>query len=871
MPDRDKALSIADPHQLFRNSLEQASDAVFVLNADNRVIFLNAAAETLYGASRKQVFGMDVDALVQKLPGIAARAHGAEPGQDGEHALPLPAVQILRPDGERRFGFIAESSTRLGDVTLRTLLLKVAGSIEPSRDDHPLLSVIADEIDSAVLVVDADWHIVYANAGLTRMLGYTRGEMVGKTPRELLAREFTDPGVMERLHAHRASPGGERHEALVYARDGSPLWVSATVRHLVASDRHPTGGDRHHGIVILTDITQQKAYELLQRKVLQAMVMEQPLPAVMELICEEVQRVAPSVITSVLRVDADGRLRPLAAPSLPAHYAAALDGMSIGPAAGSCGSAAWLGEPVVVSDIANDPLWADYRDLALPLGLAACWSYPIKASDGRVLATLAFYYRTVRQPDAFHLQLFEVCTSLCKLAFEREAAAERIMQLDHYDSLTGLPNRSLLQMQASTLLPAARQAGTTLSVLFVDLDRFKHINDSLGHAGGDKLLREVAQRLIAHAGESALVARLSGDEFALVLPDSDRARTIAAGKRILAALHQPLRIDHASIAPSASIGISMFPADGDALDYLLHCAEMAMYDAKAAGRNLFRFFSIEMNWAAQERLALESALRDALLSEELHLNFQPQVFLRDGRLYGLEVLVRWHHPHFGVVSPDRFVPLAEDSGLIGALDRWVLEQSCAQLAAWRLQGLSVPTISVNISPASFRDPGLPAQVAETLARHGLPAQALVLEMTEGLLMEDDAGIAATVAAIHAQGVRLSMDDFGTGYSSLGYLRQLPVHQLKLDKSFVIDLESDAAARELASAVIRIGDSLKLAVVAEGVENEAQRQFLLSQGCHMGQGYLFSRPLDAAAVARWITTPRPAEHQSAVPGDRHSRR
>ena len=855
MPDRDKALSIADPHQLFRNSLEQATDAVFILNADNKVIFLNAAAEALYGASRTQVFGMNVEALVQKLPDA-----------DAKRAQPLPAVQILRPDGELRFGHVAESSTRLGDVTLRTLLVKVPSHQDASRDDHPLLSVIADEIDSAVLVVDADWHIVYANAGLTRMLGYKPSELTGKTPREILAGEFTDPGVMQRLHAQRSSPGGERHEALVYARNGSALWVCATVRHLVSAT-----GDRHHAIVILSDITQQRTYEMLQRKVLQAMVMEQPLPAVMELICEEVQRVAPSVIASVLRVDADGRMHPLAAPGLPPEYSAALDSLIIGPSVGSCGTAAWLGEPVVVSDIANDPLWADYRDLALPLGLAACWSYPIKASDGRVLATLAFYYRTVRQPDAFHLQLFEVCTSLCKLAFEREAAAERIMQLDHYDSLTGLPNRSLLQMQASTLLLAARQAGTTLCVLFVDLDRFKHINDSLGHAGGDKLLREVAQRLIAHAGESALVARLSGDEFALVLPDSDRPRTIAAGKRILAALHQPLRIDHASIAPSASIGISMFPADGDALDYLLHCAEMAMYDAKAAGRNLFRFFSIEMNWAAQERLALESALRDALLAEELHLNFQPQVFLRDGRLYGLEVLVRWHHPHFGMVSPDRFVPLAEDSGLIGALDRWVLEQSCAQLAAWRLQGLSVPTISVNISPASFRDPGLPAQVAETLARHGLPAQALVLEMTEGLLMEDDAGIAATVAAIHAQGVRLSMDDFGTGYSSLGYLRQLPVHQLKLDKSFVIDLESDAAARELASAVIRIGDSLKLAVVAEGVENEAQRQFLLSQGCHMGQGYLFSRPLDAAAVARWITTPRPAEHQSAVPGDRHSRR
>ncbi|MGO4329598.1 EAL domain-containing protein [Cupriavidus sp. 2TAF22] len=858
MSDRDKALSIADPHQLFRNSLEQATDAVFVLNADNHVLFLNAAAEALYGASRKQVVGMDAATVVQRLP--AGAAPGAHPGPAGEHGEPLPAVQILRADGQVRFGFVAESSTTLGDVTLRTLLVKVAGGAGARREDHPVLSVIADEIDSAVLVVDADWRIVYVNAGLTRMLGYAPHDMVGRMPCEVLAGEFTNMAAMQRLQANRPTPGVERHEALIYASCGSPLWVSATVRHLVS-----TAGQHHHGIVILSDITQKKTYELLQRKVLHAMVMEQPLPAVLELICQEVQRVAPSVIATVLRVDSERRLRPLAAPALPPEYAAVLDGLRIGPQVGSCGTAAWLGEAVVASDISTDPRWVDYRHLALPLGLAACWSYPIKAGDGRVLATLAFYFRSVRAPDAFHQQVVEVCASLCKLAFERDDAAERIQQLDQYDSLTGLPNRSLLQRQAGKLLLATRQAGAALSVLFVDLDRFKYINDSLGHSGGDKMLREVAKRLTAHAGESALVARLSGDEFALVLPESDRTKTIATGQRLLAALRLPLRIDHASIAPSASIGISLFPSDGDTLDYLLHCAEMAMYDAKAAGRNLFRFFSIEMNWAAQERLALESALREALLGNELHLNFQPQVFLSDGRLYGLEVLVRWHHPHFGKVPPDRFVPLAEDSGLIGTLDRWVLERACAQMAAWRRDGIPVPTISVNISPASFRDPALAGHVAETLSRHGLPAQALVLEMTEGLLMEDDAGIAATVAAIHAQGVRLSMDDFGTGYSSLGYLRQLPVHQLKLDKSFVIDLESDAAARELASAVIRIGDSLKLAVVAEGVENEAQRQFLLAQGCHMGQGYLFSRPLDAGAVAQWINTPRPLERPAPPPG------
>ncbi|WP_020206551.1 PAS domain S-box protein, partial [Cupriavidus sp. WS] len=450
MPDRDKALGIADPHLLFRNSLEQATDAVFVVDADGQVIFLNAAAETLCGACRTQVLGRHVDTLVQPLP-------GAGPQPAGEHGELLPAVQVLRPDGGRRFGFLAEAVATPGGAALRTLLVKVPDGAGVGRDDHPLLSVIADEIDSAVLVVDTDWRIVYVNAGLTRLLGYAPSDMFGRTPADVLAGEFTDPAAMRRPQAQRAAPAVERHEALIYARGNSPLWVSVTVRHLVS-----TVGGHHHGIVILSDITQKKTYELLQRKVLHAMVMDQPLPAVMELICQEVQRVAPSVVASVLRVDSERRLRPLAAPALPPEYSAALDGVPVGAAVGSCGTAAWLGEPVVVSDIATDPRWADFRHLALPLGLAACWSYPIKAGDGRVLATLAFYFRSVREPDAFHQQVVEVCAWLCKLAFERDDAAERIQQLDHYDSLTGLPNRSQLQRQAGKLLLAARQAGAAL-------------------------------------------------------------------------------------------------------------------------------------------------------------------------------------------------------------------------------------------------------------------------------------------------------------------------------------------------------------------------------------------------------------------------
>ncbi len=706
------------------------------------------------------------------------------------------------------------------------------------QEEIRLLMLGINETGNAVAVSGCDGRIVYVNDGFQRMLGFSRGDAVNQDLGELLSGGRADGGTREELHRRIACREGYHKDVLVYDRGGKPLWVS-----VMANSVFDERGTLVNIVDVLTDITPTKVHEVLQRRVLQAMVNEASVVEVMNMVCREVERLAPEVAASVVRVDDAGLLRPLAAPSLPQGYSDALEGVPIGPQVGACGTAAFLGRPVIVPDIATDPLWDDYRHLPLPEEYKACWSSPIKSSDGRVIGTFGFYFRERRLPDDFHHRLVDVCVYLCALALEREEARARIRQLAFYDELTGLPNRNLLLAQAEQAIARAEPERKRVAVLFLDLDRFKQVNDTLGHPIGDALLRDVAQRLRRLARATDIVGRLSGDEFVMLMPEFEHGRLTAAAEHILVALAQPFSVGGITLNPSVSIGISVFPENGRDMDTLLRHADMAMYQAKTAGRNRISFFSAEMNRQAQERLALEA--------KALRLHYQPQVGLKNGSLYGVEALARWRHPTLGDISPARFVPLAEECGLIGDLGDWALREACSQLSIWRHNGLRVPSVSVNLSATNFHNLNLPRMIAATLAEFGLLPADLMLEITEGVVLDATAGTLRTIAELHRLGVRLSMDDFGTGYSSLGHLRRLIVDELKLDRSFVQGLESDDAARALTSAVIRIGESLSLPVVAEGVENEEQRRFLIEQGCAAGQGFLFSPPLPAGDLEEWL--------------------
>ncbi|MDR6768869.1 diguanylate cyclase (GGDEF)-like protein/PAS domain S-box-containing protein [Acidovorax delafieldii] len=719
--------------------------------------------------------------------------------------------------------------------------------------DAPLRRAL-DASDNAVVMTNSSKRVVYVNEGFTRLFGYQPAEVLGKLLSEVLLGPHSDPDLLESIRGNVLTQGSFHGDTLLYSKAGQPRWVSLVINASDESSGGPGGS-----ISILTDITLTKMHEVLQTHVLEGMVNELPLHELMALVCREVERIAPEVTATILAVDAQGRLHPLAAPSLPASISRALDGLAIGPTAGSCGTAAFRNEPVVVTDMATDPLWDDYRELFAPSGMRACWSSPIRDHRGQPIGTFAFYFREPRAPDALHQRLVDVCLHLCALAIERDSTHQRIHQLAFFDVLTGLPNRALFRTSAERALGDLRRGNHTGALLFLDLDRFKQVNDTQGHAAGDALLSEVAQRLAQGLRARDLIARLSGDEFVLLLSECTTEQAVQSAHRVLHDIAQPLDIFGQTHVPHASLGIAMFPNDGDTIDTLLRHADQAMHQAKSDHRHSLQLFSAEMNRRAQERASLERALQQALSDRSLMLHYQPQVLSSSpGTLHGVEALARWNHPQWGMVPPSQFIPVAEDAGLIHELTLWLLDEACRQLAAWRAAGHDVPCVAVNLSGRSFHRPEFAQEISDALQRHGLRASDVLLEITESVMMDARPVTLQNIEALHHQGFKLSLDDFGTGYSSLSYLHRLPISELKLDMAFVQDLTTSATARALTVSVLSIAHSLGMVVVAEGVETIGQQQWLQTHGCPVMQGYLFGKPLPPDEIEAWLCAqaPRP---------------
>jgi diguanylate cyclase (GGDEF)-like protein/PAS domain S-box-containing protein len=440
---------------------------------------------------------------------------------------------------------------------------------------------------------------------------------------------------------------------------------------------------------------------------------------------------------------------------------------------------------------------------------------------------------------------------------ERKIAEGRIQYLAYYDVLTGLPNRTLLQDRLTKALASARRQKDKVALLFLDLDRFKDINDSFGHALGDLLLQEVAKRLERCVREQDTVARLNvarlnGDEFLIVLAGvKDISDAAVAAKRFMDTMTAEFAIQGHSLVMTCSLGISIFPEHGADVETLIKNADAAMYCAKDRGRNNFQFFTEDMNAQMVERLTLESSLRLALERKEFFLVYQPQMDIGTGRITGLEALLRWQHPELGLVPPDKFIPTAEKSGLILPIGEWVLRTACSQARKWQDEGLLAVPVAVNVSAVQFRQEDFSKLIGRVLLEAGLASQCLELELTESLLLSSADVTFSVLRELEAMGLKLTIDDFGTGYSSLSYLKHFPVSKLKIDRSFVRDIAVDPDDAAITTAIIAMAKQLKLKVIAEGVEDEAQLLFLRKNHCDEIQGYYFSRPLTADAIADFL--------------------
>lgn len=588
-------------------------------------------------------------------------------------------------------------------------------------------------------------------------------------------------------------------------------------------------------------------------RILHAIVSMAPIDEILLMIVRLTEATNPEQICSILLLDDDGKhVKQVIAPDLPDFYNDAVRGLEIGVGQGSCGTAMATGKCVVAEDIETHPYWRDYREVARRAGLRACWSEPILDSNAGVLGSFALYFRTPKAPAETDIGKIQDLAQLASIAIERKSREHQIQRLAYYDVLTDLPNRRLLLDWLEQQIASVSRHNEYGAMLFIDLDNFKTLNDSLGHQVGDKLLIQIAQRLRTCMREEDTVARLGGDEFVILprdtYPDPERIseHVLVLAERVRTELNQPYQLDEYVHHITPSIGITVFSKDNTDADEILRQADAAMYSAKAKGRNTVSFYHPDMQKFALDRLALEKDLRVAVSGHQFMLYYQP-IYDAQRRITGAEALLRWQHPLKGTILPDEFIAEAEDSGLILPIGEWVLEETCRQLAQWPQPGY----ISVNISAVQLQQTDFIETIKLAVSRHNIDHNRLLLEMTETSMVSDLENTRLKMDALRNLGIPIAIDDFGTGYSSLGYLKNLPLNQLKIDKGFVRDIETDNNDRTIVDTIIAMAQHLNLNVVAEGVETEYQWKFLQEKGCNGFQGYYLSKPLPAEEFQRLL--------------------
>lgn len=747
-----------------------------------------------------------------------------------------------------------------GNINSDLLYRSLTYSIERKRAEVAMkrlsrrTELILESAGEGIFGLDTNGNHTFINKAAAALLGYEVDELIGKNGHLIYHRSKPDgaPYPAEECPVSAAYRDGTEHsgEDMYWRRDGSIFPVSFTSKPIFE------GSAIAGAVVTFRDITERRHAEdkLRRSKELSDALNELNIVihstldvnVIMQRVVADAAKAVGVDGASIGLFEDDSFIIPYAY-NLPqelvnqrlaagdvkvAYYAASVRDVIVFP-------------DVLTDERLNIRFWRKFNVRALVVA-------PLMVR-GKVIGAFSFYcIKTKVVCSAEYADFARKLASSISLALEnahlfdeRKQIEEEMRRMAQHDALTGLPNRRLFAEILAIEFAQARRHRSKLAVLFLDLDRFKEVNDTLGHEAGDRLLKKVADRFRRTIREADTVARIGGDEFNMILADISRAEDVSdIALKIVASLREPIVLDGHELHVTTSVGISIYPDDSEEIETLLRYADIAMYHAKENGRNTFRFYNPSINTRSIERIKLESWLRQTIKREELVVYYQPQVDIKSGKVCYAEALVRWNHPDRGLLEPKDFLPLAEETGFITSIDEWVLRTACSRTAAWKKTGLNAFCVTVNLSARRFQSPDLVDMITSVLEETGVAPDCLDLEVTESTAMSNVERSASQLRDLRGMGIHISIDDFGTGYSSLNYLKKLPIERLKIDKSFIHDIARDADDRAIVSAVTAMAHSMKLKVTAEGVETEEQLSFLKMTGCDEMQGFLFSKPVPA---------------------------
>lgn len=756
--------------------------------------------------------------------------HGAHPTTDDGGAVWFATeVQTLQQQMALLQSALESSKTAVEDFHRRAAE-NLAASERRYQD-------LFDNVPVGIYRMSPEGRLLLANPAMVHMLGYTSFE-------ELAARKLSPPWRLVVGAAEGPVLGIERSWR---KQNGERITVRESCR--VVRD---SGGAVLYYEGVVEDISAQKKAVIFERDcrtLLEQVVRNEPLERIAYQIVRLLERQLPGS-SCLLLVEQDGYLIP-ASGSFGSKSCALLPrSLRIAPDGCFCGQAAFRNQVAVAEDVFTHPLWQDQFDFCRAAGIRSCWTMPISTGDGQVAGAVVITRPDIHTPPYAEIEMVQTACRLASVALEHRMMCDNLERQALQDLLTRLPNRAYFESQLARSIEQAEAAGERVALLWIDLDRFKEINDTLGHSAGDDLICEVAERLKPLVQGRSVLARTGGDEFAIILRDiSGREEALEMSKKLLAALEAPFQLKGCEIFVSASIGISLYPDHSRTSAELQQTADAAMYRVKAQNGNAGSLYESEIGDRIRERVEIGNHLRRAIERNELELHFQPQIEI-GGRLRGFEALVRWRHPTRGLLAPGHFIDTAEATGLIVPIGAWVLQEACKRCAEWN-NGRARPLIvAVNVSALQFYFSDLPDVVQKALESSGLPPQCLELELTESLVMRDAQQSARELEKLRSLGVTIAIDDFGTGYSSLSYLQRLPVDLLKIDRSFLEHIDSKSASA-VVHAITDLAHALGLRVVAEGIEKDHQFEALRHLGVDLAQGYLIGRPAPAHMVDRIV--------------------